>query len=570
MTLLTARAVTLAAAGAATLACARPQPADIVFRGGPVWTAGDARSHPGAVAVRAGRIVWTGGDDGAGSWIGPGTRVVPLQGRLLLPGFHDAHVHPISSGIEMTELSLNDCDTPAEIAATIRAYLAQEGAASGDAWFVGRGWQLPVFPAANPRREMLDHLVPVRPACLEAADGHSVWVNSAALRLAGITKDTADPPGGKIERDPATGEPSGTLRDTAARLVRRLLPEYTDADRDAGLDRALGEMRRFGITGFNDASASEAEARAYAGARDAGRLTARGSLSLTVDSRAGADDLPRLAALRAKFGGPLLSAGSAKIFVDGVIESRTAALLEPYLGGDPEDRGKPRYTPEALDALVAALDREGFQAHFHAIGDRAVRMSLDAIEKARAQNGPRDARHQIAHLELIDPADIPRFAPLGAAADFQPFWAIADAYITDLTLPVLGPARSRWIYPIRSVAKTGAAVVCGSDWAVTTLNPLDAIQIGVTRVDPENPGSGPFLPEERVDLATMLTCYTSRGAWLDFREKETGAIEAGLSADLIVLDRDLFAIPEAEITKARVVMTFFEGKEVWRDAAAGP
>jgi predicted amidohydrolase YtcJ len=246
------------------------------------------------------------------------------------------------------------------------------------------------------------------------------------------------------------------------------------------------------------------------------------------------------------------------------MEPHTAALLEPYLDR-PGDRGTPLLEPDAFNSLARALDLAGFQIHVHAIGDRAVRMALDAVEAAGRANGFRDMRHHIAHLELIDPADIPRFKRLGVAANFQALWAYADPYITDLTLPILGPGRSRWLYPIGSVARTGATIVGGSDWSVSSMNPLEAIQVALTRRGPDEPPGDAWIPEEKVDLETMLRAYTTNGAWLSHDEKTRGSLEAGKAADIIVLSRDLFILPPAEIGRARVLLTLLDGREVFRD-----
>ena len=305
---------------------------------------------------------------------------------------------------------------------------------------------------------------------------------------------------------------------------------------------------------------------AYAALDKSGELTVRVLASLYVDTDRGLAEVQRLAGLRRQYAGSRLKATAAKIFADGVMEPHTAALLEPYTDR-PGDRGTPLLEPEAFDALARALDLAGFQIHVHAIGDRAVRMALDAFEAAGRANGFRDLRHHIAHLELIDPADIPRFARLGAAANFQALWAYADTYITELTLPILGPRRSRWLYPIGSVARTGARIVGGSDWSVSSMNPLLAIQVALTRRGPDDPPGEAWIPEERVDLATMLRAYTVNGAWLSHDERTRGSLEAGQAADLIVLDRDLFRIPPSEIGRAKVLLTLLDGREVFRDPA---
>jgi predicted amidohydrolase YtcJ len=544
----------------ALAACASQRPANLVFRNGPVYTMATATPRVASVAVAQGRIVYAGSESGLARWIGPRTRVIDLGGRTLLPGFHDSHVHLVEGGIALSECRLSGLATQEEVLAAVRRCAAQS---PGSGWLRGSGWELPVFPGANPHKSLLDAAVPDRPALLMGADGHSAWANSRALALAGITRDTPDPPRGRIERD-ADGEPSGTLREGAVGLLSRAVPARTERDYLDGLDRGMREAARFGITSIQDAAVSEKDLKAYEELDRRGELTVRTVAALRVDADKGLADLPRLAALRRNAHGQRLRILAAKLFVDGVIEAHTAALLAPYLD-TPGNRGPVNWEPEALDRVVAALDREGFQVHVHAIGDRAVRLSFDAFEKAIAANGRRDSRHQIAHLELIDPQDISRFRSLGVIANFQAFWAIEDAYIKNLTVPVLGPERSRWIYPLGSVARTGAVLACGSDWPVTSLNPLDAIQVGVTRRDPAA-GSGPaWLPEQLVDREAMLACFTRNGAFANFEETATGTIETGKAADLIVLDRDPFTVPAAEIATIRVLLTLLDGQETWRD-----
>ncbi|HJQ98362.1 MAG TPA: amidohydrolase [Candidatus Polarisedimenticolaceae bacterium] len=547
------------------------EPADLYFHGGTIYTANPAQPRAEAVAVRGGKIVFVGAESEAKSLIGPSTRVVSLEGRMLTPGFHDAHVHPVAAGIELGQCDISQAETKEAVLEKLRTCVREHPIPEGG-WFQARGWQLPVFPE-GPRREDLDAIVGDRPAFVLSSDGHSSWVSTATLKLAGITSDTPDPSDGRIERDRKTGEPTGTLRESASALVAAVLPPMRKAEVLDGLRRALRELASHGITSFTEASASPGILWAYQSLSDSGELTARVSVALETDPEAGPAQVEQLEALRAATHGPRLTAASAKIFADGVIESRTAAMLEPYLSPSGEmttERGLPRYTPEALNALVEALDRAHFQVHVHAIGDRAVRMTLDAFDHAQAKNGARDSRHQIAHLELIDPADIPRFKKLGVVANFQALWAFADPYIKDLTLPILGPARSRWIYPIGSVTRSGATVVYGSDWAVTTDDPLPAIQVGVTRSDPGSAIESAFIPEERVDLASMLDGYTRRGAWVDFREKETGTIEVGKAADLVVLDHDLFAIPATRIGHTKVLWTLLDGKEIYRKEGSDP
>jgi hypothetical protein len=464
----------------------------------------------------------------------------------------------MSGGLELGECNLYDLQTPVQVDSAIRAYVAAHPDLE---WVRGNGWQLPVFAQANPTRQRLDAVVPDRPALFYAADGHSAWVNSRALALAGVTRATPDPVDGRIERD-AAGEPSGTLREGAMNLVSKHLPEYTRAQLIDGLKHAQNYANSFGITSINDANAGESYLKAYADLDRQDSLTVRVTASLESEGHPVAEEVTRLLKLAAAYRGRMLQTGTVKIFADGVIESHTAALLLPYLGHG-SDRGPLNYEPDSLNALVLALDSAGFQVHVHAIGDRAIRATLDAFEKAREAHGDRDNRHFIAHLELIDSADIPRFRTLNVTASFQSFWAIRDEYIKDLTEPVLGPARSSHLYPIGSVMRSGAIVVGGSDWTVSSLNPLDAIQTALTRRAVDS-GAGPaWLPDERVDLVDMLAAYTINAAWLNHQEREVGSLEAGKAADLVILDRNLFAIPPSEIHAVKPILTIVDGRIVY-------
>lgn len=535
--------------------------ADTAYRNGAVYTVDAARSWAEAVAVRAGRIVYVGSNAGLKAWVGPKTHVVDLQGKMLLPGFHDSHVHLVGGGIEMAECDLNGMTELEPILAALKQYAERN---ADQKVIRGGGWPL-TLNDGNPRKETLDKIVPDRPVLLDAFDGHSSWVNSKALQLAGITKETPDPPRGRIERDPQTGEPTGTLRESAGRLVIDKFPKYTEDDYLAGLRRGVEMANRLGITSIQEASVRDYHLKAFTVLDQAGELTLRAVGALRIEPDKHASQVPQFVEWRSKYQGKRFRATAVKIFLDGVIESRTAALLEPYAGGD--ERGWLNLEPEVLKPLAAELDRVGFQIHIHAIGDRAIQSSLDALEFARDHNGSRDSRHHIAHIQLFAPSDIPRFRRLGVIANFQPLWACADDYIVKMTEPILGPERSRWLYPIRSVADTGAVIVGGSDWSVSSMNPLDAIQVALTRRK-LNAGPGPaWIPEELVDLSLMLAAYTINGAYVNFQEQETGSIEVGKAADLIVLDRNLFEIPKHEIHQAKVLLTVLEGKTVYQAPA---
>ncbi|HUF75703.1 MAG TPA: amidohydrolase [Longimicrobiales bacterium] len=546
----------------AAAACGSDAPADLVLRGGVVRTMDEALPTASAVAARDGRIVYVGDDAGVDAYVGDGTEVVELAGRLVLPGFHDTHVHPASGGVELGDCDLNPAETRTEVLRIVGECVAR---APEGAWVRGGGWQLPLFPGGAPPRELLDSLVPGRPAYLSSSDAHSAWVNSRALEIAGVTAVTVDPPPDGVIVRAADGSPQGTLRESAMGLVSRHVPPHTAEEVGAGLARGLAMAASFGITTLHEASADEAFLRAYAAAEQDGSLTARAIVSLRVDPARGTEQVAELVELRERYSGTLVQPRAAKIFLDGVIEGGTAALLDPYVER-PDWRGELNVPADALPALVAALDSAGFKVHVHAIGDRAIRVALDAFEARRATDGGAGPRHILAHIQLFDPADVPRFAELGVVASFQPLWAYEDSYIRDLTEPRLGPERSRWLYPIRSVMETGAIVAAGSDWSVTSMNPLLAIETAIRRVNPRlqegEPGSEAWIPQERVELEQILRAYTMGGALAADMEAETGSITPGKLADLIVLDRDLFQVDATDISDARVELTVLEGRVV--------
>ncbi len=537
-------------------------PATLALKSGAIYTVDAARSWAQAVAIADGRIVYAGPDSGLAPFAGPHTRVIDLAGRMVLPGFHDSHVHPIQGGRALALCDLSGAESANQALTIVAAYAR---AHPGAGWLTGSGWQLPLFPNANPGKALLDRIVPDRPAYLESADGHSAWVNSRALALAGLLRSTPDPTNGHIERD-ASGAPSGTLRESAMKLVAAKIPARTPGENAADLARGLREANRFGITSMQEADADDAMLATYFAADQRGELTARIVAAMHLSAHPGDAEIAALAAKRTRYRGRRFRATSVKIFADGVIEPGTAALLAPYVGRlSAHGSGVLNYDPERLGRIVTELDRAGFQVHIHAIGDRAVRVSLDAHEAARNALGDRDLRPQIAHLELVDPADIPRFRALGVIADFQGFWHWADSYITELTEPVLGRERSRWLYPLASVARTGAMIAGGSDWPVSSLNPLDAIQVACTRRGVDRPEGPAWIPEERATLPLMIAAYTITGAWVNHEETIDGSIEVGKAADLVVLDRNLFAIRPEQIHRTKVVLTLLEGQAVYSD-----
>lgn len=566
-------AAALAAVLAAQGAVVAEEHADLVLRNTAVYTVSPSAPWAEAVAIRDGRIRHVGDDAGVAGWIGPQTTVLDLPGRMVLPGFQDAHVHPHASGVEFQQCPLFDGQRAEDYLAAVAACDARlpEGA-----WLVGAGWLLSAFPPDGiPHKRLLDGVVADRPVVLISADGHSAWTNSRALAAAGIDSKTPDPPKGRIDRDAATGEPVGSFQETAIELVTRHVPPPDDGTLERGLRHALATLNGLGITAWQDASVRVANdpvraLETYGRLAERGELTAHTVLSLLWDNERGLEQIPEIAAARAASGRRGVDAGTVKIFLDGVIEAQTSALLEDYTDR-PGFRGELQVDPAVLRQAVAALDADGFQVHIHAIGDAAVRAALDAFAYAREKNGPGRNRHHVAHLQLIHPDDVPRFAALDVTANFQPLWSFEDAYIVDLTYPRLGPGRSRWIYPINAVLRAGARVAFGSDWSVSSVNPLEGIEVAVTRMGPNGETDTPFLPEQRISLEDAIRAYTLNAAYLNRLDDRTGSIEAGKLADLIVLDRNLFRIDPQEISEARVLLTLFAGRPVAGsfEAAAG-
>jgi predicted amidohydrolase YtcJ len=536
----------------------------VVFRNGSLF---DGHRHlgPGAVVVEDGRIVAVGaaGHD-LDAETGRDIEEVDLGGGLLAPGFVDAHVHPIQGGLERLRCDLSGHGTREEYVAAVADYAATHPDVE---WILGGGWAMPAFPGGTPTAADLDAVVPDRPVFLPNRDHHGAWVNSRALELAGVDATTPDPPHGRIERD-GDGRPSGTLHEAATSLVSRLLPRTTGEDYYAGLMAGQSYLHSLGITAWQDAivgaySGMDDPASTYATAAGNGDLRSHVVGALWWERRLGVEQVADLVGRRETMSGGRFRATTVKVMQDGVAENFTAAMTEPYLDGDgrpTDNRGHSFVEAGALREAVAALDTAGFQVHVHAIGDRATREALDAFEGTDPSR-----RHQIAHLQLVHPDDVPRFAALGVAANIQALWACLDDQMVDLTLPFLGEKRAAWQYPFGSLHSAGARLVAGSDWPVSTPDPLAAIHTAVNRTSygasgPE--GHEPFLPEQAIDLTTAFAAYTSGSSWVNHRD-DAGLLEPGAVADLVVLDTDPFAGDPGEIGAAKVVSTWIDGVPVF-------
>ncbi|MGW7445837.1 amidohydrolase [Kitasatospora sp. NPDC054795] len=538
--------------------------ADLVFTRGPVHTGDAARTRASALAVVGERIAAVGHDE-VRELIGPRTEVVDLTGKLLLPGFQDAHIHAVGGGAELAACDLTGTIGVADYLARVRAYAE---ANPGQEWITGSGWSMESFEGGLPTRHLLDSVVPDRPVYLTNRDHHGAWANTRALELAGLTAETPDPADGRIERE-ADGTPSGTLQEGATALVARLVPPSTAADRLDGLLRAQRLLHSLGITGWQDALLGEFNGMpdpsdAYLAAARSGALTARVTGALWWERNRGAEQIPELVRRRAELSHGRFRAGSVKIMQDGIAENFTAAMTSPYLDGcgcATANSGLSFVDPAALRGHVTELDALDFQVHFHALGDRAVREALDAVEAARTANGRRDTRHHLAHLQVVHPDDLPRFARLGAVANIQPLWAAHEPQMDELTIPFLGPERAAWQYPFGALQRAGATLAAGSDWPVSSPDPLAGLHVAVNRMEPEATDGRVFLPEQRLDLGSAIAAYTAGSAYLNGHD-DAGVLAAGNLADLVVLDRDILTAPAEEIAHARVLRTYVGGKLV--------
>ncbi|VXB76723.1 amidohydrolase [Nocardioides sp. AX2bis] len=540
---------------------------DLVIRDGRVFD-GHRLRGPRTVVVRGTRIVALLGPGEPERWADD-AEVVEAGGGLVLPGLVDAHVHAVQGGLERIRCDLTaHTDRPATLAA-VAAYAA---AHPDLPWVLGGGWSMSAFPGGTPTAADLDAVVGDRPVFLPNRDHHGAWVSSRALAMAGVDERTPDPPDGRIERDDR-GRPTGTLHEGAMALVSRLVPPTTDAEYDAALLAGQAYLHSLGVTGWQDAIVGD-----YAGLDDPGpayrRAAGRGALTAHVvgalwwDRERGVEQLPDLLARRDSYSQGRFRATSVKVMQDGVAENGTAALGAPYLdrcGHATANHGHSFVDPAALREAVVALDAAGFQVHVHAIGDRGVREALDAF--ADVPVGRRGVgRHHVAHLQMVDPVDLPRFAELGVAANAQALWACLDEQMTQLTLPFVGAERARWQYPFGALVRHGARLVMGSDWPVSSPAPFEAIHTAVNRTSYGEHGRGgteAFLPEQAVDLVTALAAYTSGSAWVNGREAEVGTLAPGREADLVLLDRDPFAGPVTEIGAAQVVGTWVAGERVF-------
>jgi predicted amidohydrolase YtcJ len=525
----------------------------------PGWTPGGTARPIDAVAVAGDRIVAVDAAT-ARSLTGPRTEIIDAADGLLLPGFVDAHVHAVQGGRNLLTVDLTDAGGLPGYRQRVQAWAAAHPDAP---WITGGGWSMEDFPGGLPHRRDLDAVTGDRPAFLYNRDVHSAWVNTAALRVLGIEDSTTDPADGRIERD-AAGVATGVLHEGAAYAVERdRLPVPTDAALVDALLAGAAHLHRLGVTSWQDAWVTPDRGRAYTTATRDGRLRSRVVGALWWETDQGPEQIDGLVERRNAGATDLFAPTTVKIMVDGVMENRTGALLEPYCacGGPAGGRGITRLSAEELTVAVDLLERNGFQVHFHAIGDRATRMCLDAVAAARSRRPDPGLRHHVAHLQLVHPADVPRFGALGIAANLQAYWAQHEPQMDELTVPLLGPQRSAHQYPFASLRDTGALLAMGSDWPVSTADPLQQLEVAVRRRDPADRDGRIFLPEQRLALDTALTAFTAGSAAVN-HDPDGGALRLGARADLVLLDRDIRVVPDGLVADAQVLATVVGGRVV--------
>ena len=539
--------------------------ADSVLLHGRIYTLDTNHPWAEALAIRDGKILAVGSDREIGRLRGTSTQVIDAKGRLVLPGFTDCHTHFMEGSLLLQQIFLNGVKSIPEIQSRVKAYAE---AHPNEPWLLGRGWNYPVFaPTGMPDKKYLDEIVRDRPVYLDGFDGHTWWANSKALEIAHISKDTPDPPGGSLVRDPKTGEPTGAIKEDAAdAIIRRAIPEPSHEQKIKTLMAGIELANQFGITRVHGLTEIDAlrddlhNVDLIQELQREGKLTLRFYLGYRVDPpEVSAQQLREIVELLDRYHDDWIAAGAVKFFMDGVIETHTAAMLAPY-SDDPSLSGQLFWDVEKYQKGVAELDRRGIQVFTHAIGDRAIRTALDAYENAAQVNGTKDVRHRIEHIEDVSADDIPRFGKLGVIASMQPLHAYPDDDTLKAWAPNVGPERAQRAWAWHSIQAAGGVLAFGSDWPVVTLSPWEGLQNAVTRQTTEGEPKGGWIPSERISLADAIKGYTLNAAFAGHREKTEGSLEAGKVADLIVLSQNIFKVAPLEIGKTKVLLTIVGGR----------
>ena len=539
---------------------AQPAAADAVVVNARIYTVNAQQPWAEALAIRSGKIMTVGSTREINRYRGANTRVIDAHGRLVLPGFTDCHIHFMEGSLGLLHVDLNGAATVREIQKRVSAYAV---AHPRDEWILGMGWNYPAFaPSGMPDRRILDEVVLDRPVFLEAYDGHTSWANSKALAVAGITRETPDPPNGKIVRD-GQGAATGALLEEAGELVSKFAPKPSRDERLAALRQGLHEANRVGLTRVHSAGGDFEWLDLYNELRQKGELTVRQYIAYFLNPpELTPADIEKAEQARNAYRDDLIATGAVKTMLDGVVEAHTAAMLTPY-SDDPTKSGKLFWDPAKYRQAIVELDRRGFQIFTHSIGDRAVRLALNAYEQAGTKNHTSDARHRVEHIETITAEDIPRFGSLGVIASFQPLHAYPDDDTLHIWARNAGPDRVSRAWVWHSIETTGGRLAFGSDWPVVTLSPWPGVQNALTRQTTEGDPPGGWLPKERISLEDTIKAYTLGAAVAGRREKTEGSLEAGKVADLIVLSQNLFEVAPNQTGKTEVVLTMVGGRVVY-------
>jgi predicted amidohydrolase YtcJ len=545
----------------------KPQPADTLVVNARVYTVNAAQPWAEAVAVRAGKIAAVGSANELEKFRGPATKLIDAGGRLALPGFTDSHIHFLEGSVTLLRVHLDDAKTISEVQKLVKEFADKH---PDHPWILGRGWTYPTFgEAALPDKKYLDEVVPDRPVYLTAFDGHTAWANSKALAMAGITKQTPDPPNGKFVRD-ADGDPTGAIKEDADSAFQRVIPIPTREERLDALRAGMREANRMGLVrvhcaaNVGPASSDFENLDLYDELRKKNELSVRMYVAFEMDPPGlTAKKSQLIEQARRKYHDDWVSAGAIKFFLDGVVESHTAAMFTPY-SDDPSQIGALFWDPAKYKKTVRQLDRDDYQIFTHAIGDKAVRIALDAYQAAATANHTQ-GRPRIEHIETISEQDIPRFGKLGVIASFQPLHAYPDDDTLKIWARNAGPQRAQRAWVWHSIENTGGRLAFGSDWPVVTLNPWYGVQNALTRQTREGNPQGGFVPHERISLADAIQGYTLGAAYAGRREKTEGSLEPGKVADLIILSQDLFKIEPSQISNTEVLLTMVGGKVVYQD-----
>jgi predicted amidohydrolase YtcJ len=536
--------------------------ADTIVLHGKVYTVNAKQPWAEAVAILGSKIVAVGSDTEISKLRSAGTKVIDAGGRLVLPGFVDCHIHFLDGSLSLGRVNLEGAKDAADIQQRLREYAGKH---PGNDWILGRGWNYAMFGAeALPHKKYLDELFPDRPVFLEGYDGHTYWANSKALVLAGITKSTADPENGAIVRDPATGEATGALKESAQSLVAKVIPKPTRAEKLAALRTGIKWANEHGLTRVHSAGGDFEELDLYGELRRHSELSLRFYIAYFLNPpELRQEDRDAIEAARKKYHDEWMDTNAVKFMVDGVVESHTAAMLEPY-SDDPSTRGKLFWEPDRYKSAVAELDRRGFQVFTHAIGDYGIRTALDAYENAEKVNRTKDGRPRIEHIEAAAAADVPRFGKLGVIASMQPLHSYPDADTLDVWARNIGPERASRAWVWKSIANGGGKLAFGSDWPVVTLNPWEGVQTAVTRQTSEGNPVGGFVPSQRLTVAEAVEGYTLGAAFAGRRDMTEGSLETGKAADLIIVSQNIFQIDAHQIGKTEVLTTIVGGRVAYQ------